>query len=152
VDNVAADLARHGIDGNVRQVNLSEFNISIVGTIMWALLVPRDMANKAMETMHRVYGYTEDAEKEEVEAVAEQYKFLEQPAEQLAGKAYWPMMCQAIRDPDLPETLAKKASDALISAGRPAEETVLHALLAEIREDHYSVRTYSIETFVGILS
>ena len=152
VESVQADLAAHGIEGKVRYVNLTDFNVSVRGTSTWALLVPRENADRTMETMHKLYGYTEDAEREEVDATDAKYQFLSAPAEGLADKSNWARLCDAIRDPNLPETLAEKASSALIAAGESAEQAVLDALISELRQDHYAVRVCSVEAFVNVLA
>ena len=153
VETVQTDLAAHGIEGKARYVNLTDFNVSIRGALTWALLVRREDADRTLETLHKLYGYTEEAEREEVEAVDPKYQFiLDTPAEQLAGKSNWARLCDAIRDPNLPESLAEKASTALIAAGEAAEDFVLDALISELRQDHYAVRVCSIEAFVTVLA
>jgi len=152
VENVAADLAAHGVEGKVRYVDLSDFNVSIKSSSMWALLVSRENAAAAVETLHKLYGYTEEAEREDVEALGNTYEFLGAPVEELATqKALWPLLCGAIRDEGLPAGLAEKARDALTAAGHAAEDDVLAALVAEIRENHYALRPRAFEPLIEIL-
>ena len=152
VDTIAADLAAHGVEGRVRYIDLSKFNVSLTSSSTWALLVPKENAEAAAETLHKLYGYTEEAEEEDIEALGEEYGFLQAPVDELAeDQPNWPMLCGAIRDTDLPGSLAEKARDALIAAGADAEENVLQALDSEIREDHYATRTWSFELLIEIL-
>lgn len=152
VDEIAAALAAHGVEGRVRYVDLGKFGVSLTSSSTWTLLVPRENAEAAAETLHKLYGYTDEAEAEDIEALGEEYSFLQAPADELADdESKWPMLCGAIRDPDLPGSLAEKARDALIAAGSAAEENVLQALDAEIREDHYATRTWSFELLIDIL-
>jgi len=152
VDAVQADLAAHGVDGKVREVNLSDFNISVRGAETWALLVPRDQADEALDVLHKLYGFTDEAEEEEVAAAPEQYKFLEADPDELADPANWQKLCDALRDPDLPESLARRAIDALVIAGLPAEDIVLQSLVDELDRGHYAIRGCSIEPGIEILA
>ena len=152
VDAVQADLAAHGVDGKVREVNLSDFNVSIRGAETWALLVPRDQADEALDVLHKLYGFTDEAEQEEVAEAPEQYRFLEAHPEELADPANWQKLCDALRDPDLPESLARNAIDALVIAGLPAEDIVLQSLVDELDQGHYAIRGCSIEPFIEILA
>jgi len=152
VDAVQADLAAHGVGGKVRQVNLSDFNISVRGAETWALLVPRDQADEALGVLHKLYGFTDEAEEEEAAAAPEQYKFLEADPEELADPANWQKLCEALRDCDLPEKLARNAIDALVIAGQPAEDIVLQSLVDELEQGHYAVRACSTEPFIEVLA
>jgi len=153
VDDVAKDLAAHGIQTKVRYVDLSEFNISLTSTSTWALLVPRESAEAAVEMLHKLYGYTEEAEKDDIEALGDTYAFLQAPVEELAAdESLRTDLCNAIRDEDLPESLARKARDALIAAGPPAEDEVLAALVSEIRREHYATKGWVFEPLIEILA
>ena len=152
VDAVATDLAEHGVDGKMRMVNLSDFNVSIRGAETWALLVPRDRADEALDLLHMLYGFSEEAKDEDAAAAPAQYKFLEARPDELAHPANWQKLCDALRDCDLPEKLARNAIDALVVAGQPAEDVVLEALGDELQRGHYAVRACSIEPFIEILA
>jgi len=158
LDGVRQDLAAHGIEGKVAFVNLSDFEMSISAHHTWALLVEREQMEKAVETLRTLYGFTEDALQEEVQAAAGQYAFLgfteaaKASVEELAADAsLYPRLCQAVVDENAPEPLVQKASEALIAAGRKAEDEVLAALLREIRTDHYVIRSFAFEQLLAIL-
>jgi len=153
VEDVAGRLRTRGIPGKVRFIDLADFELSIIPDRTWALLVHRDYAEAALEVMRREYGYSEEAEEEDIEAVGAEYAFLKAPVGDLAADAALaPKLCEALRDSELPESLAEKARDALAAMGPPAEDDVLHALAAEIREDHYAMRPWSFEPFLRALA
>ena len=153
VDDVAKDLAAHGIEGRVRYVDLTKLNISLTSASTWALLVPRESAEAAVEMLHKLYGYTEEAEKDDIEALGDTYGFLQASVEQLAAdESLRADLCNAMRDQNLPESLAEKARDALIAAGSAAEDEVLGALVSEICQDHYATKGWAFEPLIEILA
>jgi len=152
VEAIAARLEAHGVVSKVRFIDLADFELTIMSVQTWALLVHKDYAEAAVNLLRSEYGYTKEAEEEDVEAVSEQYRFLKGPVEELAADpALAPKVCEALRDSDLPESLAVKAREALIAMGQAAEDDVLQALESEIHEDHYAMQPWSFEPLIDVL-
>lgn len=152
VEDLQRDLKEHGVDAEVRYINLGDFKISIRSVSTWALLVSREGAAGAYEILHRLYGKLEEPEEEDAEALHGKYGFLERPVDGLADdESVRPMLCKALHDPDIPERLAEKVRDVFIAAGSAAEDDVLNALVEELRTDHYAVRAWAVELILSIL-
>ncbi|HUS57665.1 MAG TPA: HEAT repeat domain-containing protein [Planctomycetota bacterium] len=150
VFEVQSNLSDYGISSEARLVNLSDFKISLRSMTTWAVVVRKEIVGEAIDKLHMAYGF--EPARKDAEAVAARYPVLQEPAEKLAEKPNWPIIIEALRDPELPGPLIEKSISALIAAGNAAEEIVLQALIEELHQEHYTVRAHAVDPLTDALS